>query len=175
MLGLLGVYIGRGIISAVRMYALGWLGQRIVYDLQRQIFQHLQLLSLTFYNKLSTGRIMTRVTSDTERMRRFITSGFQDIVIDGLTIVGICAMLFVMNWELALLSLIPIPFMIIGTIIYRNRIHWIFHRIWRRIAEPQRHARRLHSQASRSSRLLPKKTARSSASPSAISTCASRR
>ena len=52
---------------------------------------------------------MTRVTSDTERMRRFITSGFQDIVIDGLTIVGICVMLFVMNWELALLSLIPIP------------------------------------------------------------------
>ena len=53
---------------------------------------------------------MTRVTSDTERMRGFITSGFQDIVIDGLTIIGICAMLFVMNWELALLSLIPIPF-----------------------------------------------------------------
>ena len=134
VLGLLGVFIGRGIISGVRMYALGWLGQRVVYDLQMQIFQHLQLLSLTFYNKLSTGRIMTRVTSDTERMRSFITSGFQDIVIDGLTIIGICAMLFVMNWELALLSLIPIPFMIIGTIIYRNRIHWVFHRIWRRIA-----------------------------------------
>ena len=134
VLGLLGVFIGRGIISGVRMYALGWLGQRIVYDLQMQIFQHLQLLSLTFYNTLSTGRIMTRVTSDTERMRGFITSGFQDIVIDGLTIVGICAMLFVMNWELALLSLIPIPFMIVGTIIYRNRIHWIFHRIWRRIS-----------------------------------------
>ena len=134
VLGLLGIYIGRGIISGVRMYALGWLGQRVVYDLQMQIFQHLQLLSLTFYNKLSTGRIMTRVTSDTERMRSFITSGFQDIVIDGLTIIGICTMLFVMNWELALLSLLPIPFMIIGTIIYRTRIHWIFHRIWRRIS-----------------------------------------
>ena len=134
VLGLLGIYIGRSIISGVRMYALGWLGQRVVYDLQMQIFQHLQLLSLTFYNQLSTGRIMTRVTSDTERMRSFITSGFQDIIIDGLTIIGICTMLFVMNWELALLSLIPIPFMIVGTIIYRNRIHWIFHRIWRRIA-----------------------------------------
>ena len=134
VLGLLGVYILRGLISGVRMYALGWLGQRIVYDLQMQLFQHLQLLSLTFYNNLSTGRIMTRVTSDTERMRGFITSGFQDIVIDGLTIVGICAMLFYINWELALLALIPIPFMIIGTVIYRTRIHWIFHRIWRRIS-----------------------------------------
>ena len=134
VLGLLGVYILRGLISGVRMYALGWLGQRIVYDLQMQLFQHLQLLSLTFYNNLSTGRIMTRVPSDTERMRGFITSGFQDIVIDGLPIVGICAMLFYINWELALLALIPIPFMIIGTVIYRTRIHWIFHRIWRRIS-----------------------------------------
>lgn len=134
VLGLLSVYVLRGLISGVRMYALGWLGQRIVYDLQMQIFQHLQLLSLTFYNNLSTGRIMTRVTSDAERMRGFITSGFQDIVIDGLTIVGICAMLFYINWELALLALIPIPFMIVGTVIYRTRIHWIFHRIWRRIS-----------------------------------------
>ncbi len=134
VLGLLGVHLLRSIISGIRMYALGWLGQRIVYDLQMQIFRHLQSLSLTFYNNLSTGRIMTRVTSDTENMRGFITSGFQDIVIDGLTIIGICAMLFAMNWELALMALIPIPFMIIGTIIYTTRIHWIFHRIWRRIS-----------------------------------------
>lgn len=134
VLGLLVVYVSRGIVSGVRMYALGWLGQRIVYDLQTEIFRHLQLLSLTFYNNLSTGRIMTRVTSDTERMRGFITSGFQDIVIDGLTIIGICVMLFAMNWQLALLALIPIPFMIAGTIVYRTRIHWIFHRIWRRIS-----------------------------------------
>jgi len=134
VIGLLGVYISRGLVSGVRMYALGWLGQRIVYDLQTQIFQHLQLLSLTFYNNLSTGRIMTRVTSDTERMRGFITSGFQDIVIDALTIIGICVMLFTMNWQLAFFALIPIPFMIVGTIVYRTRIHWIFHRIWRRIA-----------------------------------------
>jgi ATP-binding cassette subfamily B protein len=134
VLGLFGIYVLRGIVSGARMYALGWLGQRIVYDLQMEIFKHLQLLSLTFYNNLSTGRIMTRVTSDTERMRGFITSGFQDIVIDALTIIGICAMLFAMNWELAILTLIPIPFMIIGTVIYRRRIHWIFHRIWRRIS-----------------------------------------
>lgn len=134
VIGLLGVFISRGLVSGVRMYALGWLGQRIVYDLQTEIFQHLQLLSLTFYNNLSTGRIMTRVTSDTERMRGFITSGFQDIVIDALTIIGICVMLFTMNWQLAFFALIPIPFMIVGTIVYRTRIHWIFHRIWRRIA-----------------------------------------
>ncbi|MEC8646069.1 MAG: ABC transporter ATP-binding protein, partial [Candidatus Latescibacterota bacterium] len=80
------------------------------------------------------GRIMTRVTSDTERMRTFITSGFQDIVINVLTLIGIFLLMLWMNWELTLLAMIPIPFMIIGTLFYRTRIHWVYHRIWRRIS-----------------------------------------
>ena len=134
VVGLIGVYVSRLFISAVRTYCLGWLGQRIVYDLQTQIFSHLQYLSLSFYNQMSTGRIMTRVTSDTDGMRRFITTGFQDMVIDVLTLVGICAWLLYINWELALLALIPAPLMIVGTVFYTRRIHWVFHRIWRRVA-----------------------------------------
>jgi len=134
VLGLLGVYILRAVVNGVRSYALGWLGQWIIYDLQIEIFHHLQRLSLSFCNVMSTGRIMTRVTSDTSRMQGFITHGFQDMVIDILTIVGICVWLFWLNWKLALVALIPIPFMIYGTILYRSRIHWVFHRIWRRIS-----------------------------------------
>ena len=134
VVALLGVYVARLLISAVRTYCLGWLGQRIVYDLQIQIFGHLQQLSLSFYNQMSTGRIMTRVTSDTDGMRRFITTGFQDMVIDVLTLVGICGLRLYINWELALLALIPAPLMVIGTVFYTRRIHWIFHRIWRRTA-----------------------------------------
>lgn len=134
VLGLLGVYIARALTNVARTHTLGWLGQHIVYDLQIELFKHLQLLSLNFYNTLSTGRIMTRVTSDTERMRNFITSGFQDIVINVLTLVGIFLLMLWMNWELTLLAMIPIPFMIIGTLFYRTRIHWVYHRIWRRIS-----------------------------------------
>lgn len=132
--GLLGIYVLRALINGTRSYALGWLGQRIIYDLQIEIFHHLQLLSLTFYGQMSTGRIMTRVTNDTGRMQGFITRGFQEMVIDILTLIGICVGLFWMNWELALLAIIPIPFMIGGTLFYRGRIHWVFHRIWRRIS-----------------------------------------
>jgi ATP-binding cassette subfamily B protein len=132
--GLLGLYVLRAGVSGVRSYALGWLGQRIIYDLQLQIFQHLQHLSLSFYNQMSTGRIMTRVTNDTGRMQGFITTGFQEMVIDLLTLVGISVWLFLMNWQLALLALLPIPLMIAGTLLYRTRIHWVFHRIWRRIS-----------------------------------------
>ncbi len=134
VLGLFSIHFSRMIINAIRSYTLGWLGQRITYDLQTEIFNYLQFLSLSFYARHSTGRIMTRVTSDTERMRGFITSGFQDLVIAVLTLIGIGAMLIYLNWQLALLALIPTPIMLIVTQIYRKRIHWTFHTIWRRVS-----------------------------------------
>ncbi len=51
VLGLVGVYVGRALINGIRTYCLGWLGQHVVYDLQTEIFSHLQLLSLSFYNQ----------------------------------------------------------------------------------------------------------------------------
>lgn len=134
VLGLLGVYVAQALVNGVRTYTLGWLGQRVVYDLQVELYNYLQFLSLSFYNKHSTGRIMTRVTSDTERLQGFVTQGFQEMVIAIVTIVGIGLALFLMNWQLALLALIPTPLMVLGTLIYTRRIHWVFHRIWRRIA-----------------------------------------
>jgi len=134
VLGLIATNIAGAVAGAARVHILGWLGQHVVYDLQMQLFRHLQHLSLNFYSVLSTGRIMTRVTSDTERMRTFITSGFQDIVINILTLIGIFLLMLSMNWQLTLLAMIPIPFMILFTVFYRTRIHWIFHRIWRRIS-----------------------------------------
>lgn len=134
VLGLLGVHVARTVMNGSRSYILGWLGQQIIFDLQTEVFSYLQFLSLTFYSRHSTGRIMTRVTSDTERMRGFITHGFQDMVIAILTLIGIGVMLFVMNWELALMALIPTPLMVVGTIVYRKRIHWVFHTVWRRIS-----------------------------------------
>lgn len=134
VVGLFSIHFTRMLLNGVRAYTLGWLGQRITYDLQTEIFGYLQLLSLSFYSRHSTGRIMTRVTSDTERMRGFITTGFQDMLIAILTLFGIGAFMFYMNWQLALLALIPTPIMLGVTLFYRKRIHWVFHTIWRRIS-----------------------------------------
>ncbi|MFH1566706.1 MAG: ABC transporter ATP-binding protein [Gemmatimonadota bacterium] len=134
VVGLLGVHVSRAVLNAARSYLMGWLGQQIIFDLQTELFHYLQYMSLNFYSRHPTGRIMTRVTSDTERMQGFITSGFQDMVIAILTLVGIGVSLFWMNWELALLALIPTPLMVVGTTMYRTRIHWVFHTVWRRIS-----------------------------------------
>ena len=135
VLGLLAVHFGRMILNGARTWTLGWLGQRVTYDLQIEIFNYLQVLSLSFYSRHSTGRIMTRVTHDTERMRDFISTGFQDLLVALLTIVGIGIALVLMDWTLALLALIPTPIMLLVTQVYRKRIHWVFHSIWRRVAE----------------------------------------
>ena len=135
VLGLLAVHFGRMILNGARTWTLGWLGQRVTYDLQIEIFNYLQVLSLSFYSRHSTGRIMTRVTHDTERMRDFISTGFQDLLVALLTIIGIGVALVLMDWTLALLALIPTPVMLLVTQLYRKRIHWVFHSIWRRVAE----------------------------------------
>jgi ATP-binding cassette subfamily B protein len=134
VIGLFGIYLTRALINGVRTYCLGWLGQRVVYDLQIEIFNYLQFLSLSFYGKHSTGRIMTRVTSDTERLQGFITRGFQDMVIAIMTLVGIGVTLFIMDPQLAIMALIPTPVMVLATLFYTKRIHWVFHGIWRRIS-----------------------------------------
>ncbi|MBM3278979.1 MAG: ABC transporter ATP-binding protein [Candidatus Handelsmanbacteria bacterium] len=139
VLGLLGVYVARALIAGARVYALGWLGQRVIYDLQTEVYNYLQFLALSFYNKHSTGRIMTRVTSDTERLQEFITEGFQEMVISILTLVGIGLVLLLYDWQLALMAMIPTPLMVIGTLFYTQRIHWVFHGIWRRIASLNAH------------------------------------
>ncbi|MCH7547515.1 MAG: hypothetical protein IID30_14030, partial [Planctomycetes bacterium] len=64
VVGFLSIHFSRMLINGLRSYTLGWLGQRITYDLQTEIFSYLQLLSLSFYSRHSTGRIMTRVTTD---------------------------------------------------------------------------------------------------------------
>ena len=135
VLGLLGAHFGAMILNGARTWTLGWLGQRVTYDLQIQIFNYLQALSLSFYSRHSTGRIMTRVTQDTERMRDFITTGFQDLLVALLTLVGIGVILLLKDWTLALLVLLPTPVMLLVTQLYRKRIHWVFHSIWRRVAE----------------------------------------
>jgi ATP-binding cassette subfamily B protein len=134
VIGLFAIYLARALINGVRTYCLGWIGQQVVYDLQIEIFNYLQFLSLSFYGRHSTGRIMTRVTSDTERLQGFITRGFQDMVIAIMTLLGIGVTLFIMDPQLAILALIPTPIMVLATLFYTKRIHWVFHGIWRRIS-----------------------------------------
>jgi ABC-type multidrug transport system fused ATPase/permease subunit len=106
---LLGSYVLRNLMSSMRVRFNNLLEQKAVHALRMQVFGALQRLSLSYFENRSTGEIMTRVTSDTEHVERIFVDGLEGLLTASLTLVGITIMMFVLNWKLALLSLLPIP------------------------------------------------------------------
>ena len=106
---LLGSYVLRNLVSSMRVRFNNLLEQKAVHALRMQVFGALQRLSLSYFENRSTGEIMTRVTSDTEHVERIFVDGLEGLLTASLTLIGITIMLFVLNWKLALLSLVPIP------------------------------------------------------------------
>ena len=131
---LLAVHVSRNAIGALRSYLLSYLGQRVTYDLRIEVYTHLHLLSLSFYNERETGRIMASITQDVGRLQDFISDGLQEIIRDILTIAIICVILFSLNPRLAALVLLPTPLLVFFTIHFGERLHRIYHTLWRRWA-----------------------------------------
>jgi ATP-binding cassette subfamily B protein len=131
---LISAHVGRALISMVRSYVMQWLGNRVLFDLRVRVYHHLQLLTLTYYNQRQTGQIMQRVTGDLQRLQYFISQGFQEILINVVTMLMIAGILLWMNSFLFLLALAPTPVIFVGTGVFGSYIHRLFHRIWRRYA-----------------------------------------
>jgi ATP-binding cassette subfamily B protein len=134
VLALVGIRLGSMILHFVRGVTLGWLGQKISMDLRMHIYNHLQKLSLSFYDSHQSGRIMSRVTSDTGQLRGFIVDGVQNIIINSFTLIGIAIILLYMNLKLAASILIPVPLMIVGTYIFGKKIYEVYRRARRKWA-----------------------------------------
>jgi ABC-type multidrug transport system fused ATPase/permease subunit len=111
------------------------LEQRVVHRLRQEVFEALQRLSLNYYENRSTGEIMSRVVNDTEHVQRIFIDGFEGMLTASLTLIGILTILFVLNWKLALLVLLPIPLLIIGGVFFTRRVHRYYHDIRQQAAE----------------------------------------
>ena len=119
---LLGALLLAFALEAIQTILTAWLGQHVMYDLRRQIFSHLQRLPLPYFDRNPVGRTMTRVTSDVEVLNELFSSGFVTIFGDVFTLVLIVAAMFVMDWQLALVTLIVMPFVFAVAIVFRRRI-----------------------------------------------------
>src|SRR5438445_11160119 len=97
-------------------------GQWVTYDLRRTLYAHIQRLSLAFHDQKRTGDLISRVTSDVDDIQSFITSGLLSTFINGITLVGMIAVMFWLNWQFTLvaLSFAPVLFMVVYT--YTRRI-----------------------------------------------------
>ena len=113
LLGVASVYLLILLIGLALRYLhvlmLSIIGQRIMFDMRSQMFEHLQRLSLSFFDHNPVGRLMTRLTNDVDSLNEMFTSGAISIFGDVLTILGITVLLLVINWQLALVTFIVMP------------------------------------------------------------------
>jgi ABC-type multidrug transport system fused ATPase/permease subunit len=118
LVGLILAYGLKNLCNSLRIRFNNMLEQRVVHRLRKEVFEALQRLSLNYYENRSTGEIMSRVVNDTEHVQRIFIDGFEGMLTATLTLAGILTILFVLNWKLALLVLLPIPILIIGGVFF---------------------------------------------------------
>jgi ATP-binding cassette, subfamily B, bacterial len=108
-------------MSYAQTYLTGWVGERILADLRNRLFDHLQNLSLGFYERNRAGVLISRLTNDVEAIDQLVTDGVTSLVQNTLMLLGTAILLFVLDWRLALATLIVFPFMSVATAIFRSR------------------------------------------------------
>jgi ABC-type multidrug transport system fused ATPase/permease subunit len=122
---IVGAFLVAGLLnwgmSYAQTYLTGWVGERILADLRNRLFDHLQRLSLGFYERNRAGVIISRLTNDVEAIDQLVTDGVTSLVQNTLTLIGTMILLFILDWRLALATLVVIPFMSIATMIFRTR------------------------------------------------------
>ena len=103
-----------------RVRIMSRVGQHVLYDVRTTMFAHLQRLSLSFYNRYSVGRVITRVINDVGTLREFVTWAVLAIVRNLLGIIGTLIAMIALNFKLSLLTFAVLPFMVFATIAFRK-------------------------------------------------------
>lgn len=130
----LGVMVVRGVIQYFNTYLTQWVGQRTIFDLRMEVFEHLQHRGLKFFDKNPIGRLITRVTNDIEVLNDMFSSGIVMVFSDVFTIIGILYFMFSMDWELALISLSVLPLLFYGTFLFRKKAREAYREVRLQIA-----------------------------------------
>ena len=127
------IYFGLLVLTFVfeflQTYFMQWTGQKVMFDLRSQIFRHLQQMHVAFYDKNPVGRLVTRVTTDVDALNEMFTSGVVSIFEDLFVLTGILGIMLCMNWKLALITFSVLPFIVIATKIFRDRVRDSYRRI----------------------------------------------
>ena len=130
----LGVMLFRGFVQYLSSYLTQWIGQRTIFDLRMEVYRHLQLLGLRFFDRNPIGRLITRVTNDVEVLNEMFSSGVVMVFSDVFTIIGILYFMFSMNWQLALVSLSVLPLLWYGTFLFRKKAREAYREVRLQIA-----------------------------------------
>ena len=110
----LAIYAARAGLEFLRSYMAHVAGWGVVADVRVALYRHLQRMSLHYYEDKQTGQLMSRVVNDSDLLEKLIAHAVPDVLVNVLTLVGVSTMLLTMNAQLTLLTLVPIPLIILA-------------------------------------------------------------
>jgi ATP-binding cassette subfamily B protein len=122
------------LLEFLQTYFMQWTGQKVMFDLRSQIFRHLQRMHVAFYDHNPVGRLVTRVTTDVDALNEMFTSGVVSIFEDLFVLTGILGVMLCMNWKLAMITFAVLPFIVVATKIFRDKVRDSYRRIRTAIA-----------------------------------------
>jgi ABC-type multidrug transport system fused ATPase/permease subunit len=121
-------FLARGVVQFLRSYMAHIAGWGVVSDARKYVYEHLQQLSLRFYEDKQTGQLMSRVVNDTDLFERMIAHAIPDVLVNLITFAGITLVLGSLNWRLTLYSMAPIPLVILSLLGFAKIVRPAFRR-----------------------------------------------
>ena len=126
------VYLVRQAAALVRLRYMSVLGEWVARDLRTELYEHLQKLSLGFHSRKRTGSLITRVSSDTDRLWDFLAFGIVDVSLSAVMLIGLSAVLLSLDWKLGLVMVVPVPVFCWAIFKHGERMSRFFIRAWRK-------------------------------------------
>lgn len=122
----LAVFIARAVLQFLRSYMAHVAGWGVVADVRKYIYEHMQRLSLRYYEDKQVGQLMSNVVNDTDLFEQLIAHAVPDVMVNVVTFVAVTTVLISINWQLTLLSTIPIPLVILSLRVYAKYVRPAF-------------------------------------------------
>ena len=129
-----GVVLIETLLRFTYIYFANWVGQHIIRDIRAKIFRHILQFKMSYFDRNSVGKLVTRVVSDIETIAAFFSTGVFTIVSDVLQMFAITALMFYFNWKLALIALSVLPILIYATRIFQQAIKATFQEVRNQVA-----------------------------------------
>ena len=130
---LIGAYALNQLVQIGDNYVRHSLGEKFIFDLRVRLYAYLQKMSLSFFERTSTGELMSRVTNDLSALESFVTHGSALTAVDCMRLIGGATILFVLDWRLAALVMIPVPFLALAFRHYNTKIRPVYRQVRARL------------------------------------------
>ncbi|MEM1602604.1 MAG: ABC transporter ATP-binding protein [Candidatus Bathyarchaeia archaeon] len=131
----LGFLILSWIANTVRTYLVGKIGESMLFKIRSDLFNHLQTLSISFFDRSNVGDIVSRVTNDTDSIGEAFTEGVIHVISDVMSLTLVIGMMFTINVQLTLASMTVIPLLLLTTIIFQSKFREAFRRTREKISQ----------------------------------------